>query len=50
MSQSTPLEQAPDYIKLAVDLIDILEETKLPKETVLKALEIVKNDFEKHQK
>lgn len=49
MSQSTPLEQAPDYIKLAVDLIEVLEETKLPKETVLRALEIVKTDFEKHQ-
>jgi len=49
MSEAPPLEQAPDHIKLAVDLIDILEQANLSKETVLKALEIVRNDFEHHQ-
>ncbi|WP_150138717.1 DUF2496 domain-containing protein [Candidatus Enterovibrio escicola] len=49
MTEPTSLEQAPDHIKLAVDLIDILEQANLSKETVLKALEIVKNDFEQHQ-
>ena len=49
MTEPTSLEQAPDHIKLAVDLIDILEQANLSKETVLKALEIVKNDSEQHQ-
>lgn len=40
------LENAPDEVKLAVDLIMLLEEHALPAETVLKALEIVKRDFE----
>lgn len=41
------LENAPDDVKLAVDLIMLLEEHAIPPETVLKALEIVKRDFEK---
>lgn len=49
MTEPIPLEQAPDHIKLAVDLIDILEQANLSKETILKALAIVKNDFEQHQ-
>ena len=40
------LENAPDEIKLAVDLIMLLENHGIPTETVLKALEIVKRDFE----
>jgi len=40
------LENAPDEVKLAVDLIMLLENQDLPAETVLKALEIVKRDFE----
>lgn len=40
------LENAPDEIKLAVDLIMLLENHAIPAETVLKALEIVKRDFE----
>jgi hypothetical protein len=40
------LENAPDEIKLAVDLIMLLENHDIPAETVLKALEIVKRDFE----
>lgn len=41
------LENAPEDVKLAVDLIMLLEEHAIAPETVLKALEIVKRDFEK---
>ncbi|CAH3450167.1 pleiotropic regulatory protein RsmS [Enterobacter cloacae complex sp. S4] len=40
------LENAPDEVKLAVDLIMLLENHEIPAETVLKALEIVRQDFE----
>ncbi|MDK4551859.1 pleiotropic regulatory protein RsmS [Enterobacter roggenkampii] len=40
------LENAPDEVKLAVDLIMLLENHEIPAETVLKALEIVRRDFE----
>ena len=40
------LENAPDEVKLAVDLIMLLENHALPAETVLKALEMVRKDFE----
>lgn len=40
------LENAPDEVKLAVDLIMLLENHEIPAETVLKALEIVQRDFE----
>lgn len=40
------LENAPDDVKLAVDLILLLEEHQLPVETVLSALAIVQHDFE----
>lgn len=41
------LENAPEHIKLAVDLIQLLEENQLPTETVLKALTIVQQDFQR---
>ncbi len=41
------LENAPDEVKLAVDLIMLLEEHDVAPQTVLKALEIVRRDFEK---
>lgn len=41
------LENASDEVKLAVDLIQLLEENRLPAETVLAALAIVQRDFEK---
>jgi hypothetical protein len=41
------LENAPDEVKLAVDLIMLLEEHEVAPDTVLKALEIVRRDFEK---
>ena len=44
---SKPLEDAPTHIKLAVDLIMILEQHDVEPEEVLKALDIVKSDFEK---
>lgn len=40
------LENAPDEVKLAVDLIMLLENHDLSPETVLKALDIVTRDFE----
>lgn len=40
------LENAPDEVKLAVDLIMLLENHEISAETVLKALEIVRRDFE----
>ncbi len=43
------LENAPDEVKLAVDLIMLLEQHDIAPELVLKALEIVKKDFEKKQ-
>lgn len=39
------LENAPEEVKLAVDLIMLLEEHEIPTETVLAALEIVRQDF-----
>lgn len=41
------LEQAPDHIKLAVDLIEMLESANLSQETILNALEIVIKDFKR---
>ncbi|WP_434586115.1 pleiotropic regulatory protein RsmS [Klebsiella sp. R390] len=40
------LETAPDEVKLAVDLIMLLEENQIPAQTVLGALEIIKRDYE----
>lgn len=45
-SQSSGLENAPEHVKLAVDLIYLLESNELDTKTVLQALEIVKADFE----
>ncbi|MDD9157498.1 pleiotropic regulatory protein RsmS [Aliivibrio sp. S4TY2] len=42
---TSPLDNAPDEIKLAVDLIYLLESNKVKKEIAIKALEIVLNDF-----
>ncbi|TMN99202.1 DUF2496 domain-containing protein [Pseudoalteromonas sp. S558] len=44
---SNSLNQAPEHIKLAVDLIMILEQHDIAPEDILKALEIIKDDFEK---
>lgn len=39
------LDNAPEEVKLAVDLIMLLEQHEIPTETVLAALEIVRQDF-----
>lgn len=39
------LDKAPDEVKLAVDLIMLLEQHQVPTQTVLAALEIVRQDF-----
>ncbi len=44
-----PLDQAPEHVKLAVDLIMLLEQHQLDTETVLRALTIVQRDFTKKQ-
>tara|TARA_Y100001963_G_scaffold88714_1_gene122599 strand:+ start:9908 stop:10096 length:189 start_codon:yes stop_codon:yes gene_type:complete len=41
------LDQAPEHVKLAVDLIMLLEQHQLDTETVLRALTIVQQDFVK---
>ncbi|NQZ51195.1 MAG: pleiotropic regulatory protein RsmS [Moritella sp.] len=41
------LENAPKHIKLAVDLIQLLEENQMPTETVVKSLSIVQQDFQR---
>jgi hypothetical protein len=43
---SSSLENAPDEIKLAVDLIYILESNNVDTKVALAALEIVKSDFQ----
>ncbi|WEM43084.1 pleiotropic regulatory protein RsmS [Photobacterium sp. DA100] len=45
-STSSPLDNAPDDIKLAVDLIYLLESNGIDPETALSAIKIVKNDLE----
>ena len=39
------LENAPDEVKLAVDLIMLLESHQIPAQTVLDALDIVRRDY-----
>ncbi|BED88680.1 MULTISPECIES: pleiotropic regulatory protein RsmS [unclassified Pseudoalteromonas] len=46
---TSPLDNAPTHVKLAVDLIMLLEQHEIAPEDVLKALEIVKSDFEQKQ-
>jgi len=43
------LEDAPDHIKLAVDLIQMLEQSNIDNETVINALEIVLQDLKRNQ-
>jgi len=44
-ASTTGLENAPLEIKIAVDLIQLLEESDLPIESTIQALEIVLKDF-----
>ncbi|PQJ88877.1 pleiotropic regulatory protein RsmS [Aliivibrio sifiae] len=43
---NSPLDNAPDDIKLAVDLIYLLENNNVEIKTAISALKIVLNDFE----
>lgn len=45
-NSNVSLDNAPDEIKLAVDLIYLLESNKVDTNVVLAALEIVKTDFQ----
>lgn len=44
---NTPLKDAAAHVKLAVDLIVLLEQHDIEPKEVLKALKLVKSDFEK---
>lgn len=46
-SSNSSLDQAPDEIKLAVDLIYLLENNEVDPKTALSALKIVQSDFER---
>ena len=41
------LQEAPDHLVLAVDLIELLEDNQIPAQTVLAALAVVQRDFER---
>ena len=43
------LENAPKHIQLAVDMIQLFEENDIDTQTVLDALEIVKQDYLRKQ-
>ena len=45
-SNSTGLDQAPDEIKLAVDLIYLLESNEVDPKVALEAIKLVKSDLE----
>lgn len=44
------LKNAPDEIKLAIDLIMLLEESQIDPDTILAALKIVMHDVKQRQK
>ncbi len=50
MSSENTLENAPEEIKLAVDLIYLLESNDIDPKIALAALEIVKDDLERKLK
>ena len=41
------LQEAPDHLVLAVDLIELLENNQIPAKTVLAALAVVRRDCER---
>ncbi|WP_423839682.1 pleiotropic regulatory protein RsmS [Vibrio mytili] len=43
---TSPLENAPEEVKLAVDLIYLLESNEIDPQVALKALRIVQTDLE----
>ncbi|MGD8170191.1 pleiotropic regulatory protein RsmS [Vibrio sp. TRT 21S02] len=46
-NESSGLDHAPDEIKLAVDLIYLLESNEIEPEIALKAINIIKVDLER---
>lgn len=44
--QSSALDNAPEHVKLAVDLIYLLESNEIPAQTALNAIELVKADLQ----
>ncbi|ATF91557.1 Protein of uncharacterised function (DUF2496) [Cedecea neteri] len=44
------LDNAPDEVKLAVDLIMLLEQHQIPTDTAIAALDIVREDFLRKQR
>ena len=46
MSCKDTIENVPAHLKLAIDLIMLLEQHEIDEKTVLQALDIVKRDFE----
>lgn len=43
------IEQAPDDVKLAVDLIELLEANEVPINTAIAALRLVLTDYQEKQ-
>ncbi|AGH81247.1 hypothetical protein PCNPT3_06535 [Psychromonas sp. CNPT3] len=43
------VNEAPESVKIAVDIIMLLEQNKVPTLTAVEALEIALNDFKKKQ-
>lgn len=48
--QDSGLDNAPEHIKLAVDLIYLLESNEIPAQTALDAIELVKADLQEKVK
>lgn len=44
------VNEAPDHIKLAIDLIQLLETSGLDSATIIKALEITLEDFHRNSR
>ncbi len=45
----SPLNDAPKSVQLAVDLIQLLEESNIDTQTAIEALQITLNDFKRKQ-
>jgi len=43
--KNSELDDAPEYVKLAVDLIYLLESNEIPHDVALAAIDIVKTDL-----
>ncbi len=47
--ETMTMEQAPDDVKLAVDLIELLEANEVPINTAISALKLVLADYQQKQ-